>query len=505
MDPDSAYKWLLDHNKETAYIESAQSLLGWDQRTYIPAHGHAHRAAQLAVMAKLLHGRMTDPKMGEMLSAVEGTALVSDPLSPEAVNVREWRRDHDRAVKIPEDLAVELARAGAEGESAWEAAKPANDWEAFKPYLERIVRLKCEEADALGYAEERYDALLDEFEPGETVRDLEPLFSRLREPLVDLMDYIRGSGNVPDISVLHRRFPRFVQGDFSREVASRIGYNFAAGRLDSSAHPFSTGIGPGDVRITTRYDEEYFSMAVFGTIHEAGHAIYEQGLPADAWGAPMGRSVSLGIHESQSRLWENFVGRSRGFWRFFHPEALRRFDVLSEVSLDAFLFAVNDVRPGFIRTEADEVTYNLHVMLRFELELALLRGRIEVKDLPEAWNEKMREYLELTPPDYARGVLQDIHWSGGAIGYFPTYTLGNVYAAQFFARAERDLGGLEETFAAGEFKPLLEWLREKIHSQGSRYRPRDLVRFVTGEDPNPEYLVGYLNKKYRNLYGSPRS
>jgi carboxypeptidase Taq len=271
--------------------------------------------------------------------------------------------------------------------------------------------------------------------------------------------------------------------------------------MDATAHPFTVGIGPGDVRITTRYDEGYFSMAFFGAVHETGHALYDQGLPVVHWGTPMSEAASLGIHESQSRLWENLVGRSRGFWSHFYPSARDCFPVLADVPLNAFHFAINQVSPSLIRTEADEVTYNLHIMVRFELELELIGGRMEARDLPEAWNEKMQAYLGLQPPDYASGVMQDIHWSEGAMGYFPTYTLGNLYAAQFFARARRDLGDLEAAFSRGELAPLLQWLREKIHAQGKRYRPRELLKAVTGEDLNPGYLVSYLEDKFRELYG----
>lgn len=500
MDANTAYSWLLDHNRQTAYLGSATQVLAWDQRTYIPAKGHAHRASQFAAIAGILHTRMTDPKIGEMLAVVEGSGLVTDPLSDEAVNVREWRRDYDRAVKVPERLAVDLARATAEGESVWEKARPANDWPAFKPYLERIISLKREEADAIGYAEEPYDALLDAYEPGETTKNLEALFTRLRAPLVELLDCIRGSAKRPEVSVLRRFYPRASQEEFAREVAANLGYDFDAGRLDATAHPFSVRIGPGDARITTRYDENFFNTAFFGVIHETGHALYSLGIPAESWGAPVGRSVSLGIHESQSRIWENFVGRSLGFWQHFYPLAQKCFGVLADVSPETFYFAVNEVQPGLIRVEADEVTYNLHILLRFELELALLRGELEADGLPGAWNEKMEAYLGGAPSDYANGVMQDIHWSGGAIGYFPTYTLGNIYAAQFFARAELDLGCLKTRFAAGDFAPFLDWLREKIHKQGSRLRPHDLVRAVTGGDPNPEYLLRYLNKKFRTLY-----
>jgi carboxypeptidase Taq len=501
MKSHEAYEWLVSHSKEIGYLDSMRSLLGWDQRTHIPSKGHAHRAAQLASLAGLLHSMVTDPKIGEMLDLVEQSDLVRDRLSAEAVNAREWRRAFDRSTKIPRRLAVELARTTAEGETAWEAAKPKNDWDGFKPRLERIVALKREEASILATGPELYDALLDEYEPGEKAINLESVFAGLREALVALLNRIADSGRSPDLSVVGNHFPIPAQEGFAREVIARLGYDLDAGRMDPSAHPFTVGIGPGDVRITTRYDEKAFSMAFFGAIHETGHALYDQGLLSQHWGTPLGQAVSLGIHESQSRTWENLVCRSLHFWKHCYPLARKYFPALKDVPLDAFYFAINNVRRSLIRTEADEVTYNLHVLLRFEVELALIRGDLEVSGLPEVWNEKMKAYLGISPPDFARGVMQDIHWSGGAIGYFPTYTLGNLYAAQFFSRARKDIPNLDTLFSQGDFSPFLDWLHTRIHAQGSRYLPRDLVRTVTSEDLNPGYLIDYLNAKFGSLYG----
>jgi len=500
MSPEDAYQWLKQDSLETAHFTSLGRLLGWDQRTQIPPKGHPHRHAQFAMLAGWIHQRQTNPRLGEMLTTVEGSELVRDPLRAEAVNVREWRRDYDRATKIPQGLAVALAQAAAEGETAWEQTRPLSDWQTFRPFLSRIVALKRQEAEALGYEQEPYDALLDDYEPGETAAALAPLLGELRDALIGLLEAVQGSSRLPDRAILHRHFPKGDQERFARMAAAKIGYDLQAGRLDPTAHPFSTGIGPGDVRITTRYDEDCFSMAFFSVLHETGHALYDQGLPAEHWGAPRGQAVSLGIHESQSRMWENLVGRSLGFWKFFYPEAQKIFPALADVSLEAFHLAVNDVRPDLIRTEADEITYNLHILLRFELERALVKGELQVAELPDARDDKMRTFLGLTPPNHAQGLMQDVHWSAGHLGYFPTYTLGNLYAAQFFARAERDLGDLEAAFARGDFGALLGWLREKIHRQGNRYRPRELVKAVTGEDPNPDYLIRYLTNKFGKLY-----
>jgi len=355
----------------------------------------------------------------------------------------------------------------------------------------------------LGYAAEPYDAHLDDYEPGETAGGLAPVLEELRGALIRILAAVQESGRRPQGEVVRRRFPAAAQENFARLAAANIGYDFAGGRLDKTAHPFSTDIGPGDVRITTRFDERNFCQAFFGTLHETGHALYDQGLPADHWGTPRGETVSLGIHESQSRLWENLVGRSLGFWRFFYPKAREVFPVLQDIPLEVFHLAINEVRPSLIRTEADEVTYNLHILLRFELERALMNGDLEVEELPGAFNDKMQAYLGMTPPSPGQGVMQDVHWSAGLFGYFPTYTLGNLYAAQFYARAEADLGPLEEGFAAGDFAPLLTWLREKIHLQGNRLWARPLVKEVTGEGLEPRRLVGYLARKFGALYGFP--
>jgi carboxypeptidase Taq len=322
-----------------------------------------------------------------------------------------------------------------------------------------------------------------------TAQEVERLFEPLRRHTPELTAQIQRAPRQPDTSILRRHYPREAQERFCRLIAERIGFDWQRGRLDPTVHPFATRLSPGDVRITTRYYEDFLNPSLFGTIHELGHALYEMGLPEEHWGTPMGASASLGMHESQSRMWENFVGRSRAFWEYFYPIAQEHFDALREVALDDFVFAVNAVQPSTIRVEADEVTYNLHILLRFELELALLRGELQVADLPSAWNEKFKAYMGFEPPNDAEGVLQDVHWSGGMIGYFPTYTLGNLYAAQLYAAAERDLGDLQAQFRRGEFAPLLEWLREKVHRQGQRYPAKELIERITGAPPSAEPLL----------------
>jgi len=501
MTPAQAYKELCDKSRQIAYLGSAIAVLNWDQRTMIPAKGHDHRVGQLTFLAGMYHNMKTDPRIGELLAVTQGSDQPSDPLAVEAVNLRLWKRSYDMAVRIPEKLAVELAKASAEGQSVWEQAKPQNDWDRFKPYLERIVALKREEAEALGYEHEPYDALLDRYEEGETTRHLQPIFERLRVALAELLSRLQGSRMPAGANVPRGRYAVTDQEAFAVHVASKIGYDMGAGRLDVSAHPFTTGIGPGDVRITTRYSEDSLHGAIFTVLHEAGHALYHQGLPLEHWGTPMCRPASLGVNESQSRMWENLVGRSLSFWKHFYPDLVSRFPAVADVPLEDFHRHINDVKPSLIRVDADEVTYNIHILLRFELEVMLASGELEVEDLPEAWNMKIYKFLGIRPPDHATGLMQDVHWSSGSVGYFPTYTLGNLYSAQLFAKARREIGDVDALMERGEFSPLLEWLRKNIHSQGSRYQPRPLVRTVTGEDLNPDHLIDYLRGKYLALYG----
>jgi carboxypeptidase Taq len=500
--PQDAYDDLIRRSQEIALLESCLSLLGWDHKTYMPPKGSAHRAEQVALLAGLVHQRVTDPKMGDLLAIVEGSDIVRDAPAPAAVNVREIRRTYDRETKVPEALVTELARTCTQAEDVWVEARRQSDFALFRPWLEKVIGLKRQEAQALSNSGNLYDALLDEYEPGETSANLARVFADLRNDLVPLVQAIGGSGRQPDLSILHREYPIAVQEAFGRTAAAAIGFDFEAGRLDVTTHPFCSGIGPGDTRLTTRYNVLDFVDALFGVLHETGHGLYDQGLDPSHYGTPMGSFVSLGIHESQSRLWENLVGRSRAFWEHFYPKAQQAFPgALGDVDLDDFYFAINDVRPSFIRTEADEVTYNLHVLLRFELEQALISGVLTVGDLPGAWNETLKRTLNLTPPDDRRGCLQDIHWSGGAFGYFPTYTLGNLYAAQFFAHARGDLGDLDALFRRGEFPPLRKWLKTRIHRQGQRHRAADLVRVVTGEPLNHRYLLEHLRAKFGPLYG----
>ncbi len=498
----TAYAELVRRWRERALLASCSALLGWDEQTYLPRGGSAYRGDQMALLAGLHHERATDPDIGELLETVEGSDVLADPESPEAANVREWRRGFDRVTRLPRSLVEELARTTSMAQQEWVEARKASDFKKFQPWLESIVGLKRQEAACLSLGGDIYDALLDEYEPGASGKDLAVLFESLRADLVPLVAAIAGSGRGSKASSLEGGYPLDRQKVFGEMVAAAIGFDFERGRLDTTAHPFCTGIGPGDTRITTRFDPRDFSGAFFGILHEVGHGLYEQGLDPAHHGTPMGEAVSLGVHESQSRLWENAVGRSRAFWEHWLPAARRVFrEPLHAVGLDAFHAAINRVEPSLIRVEADEVTYNLHILIRFELEQALIGGDLAVEDVPGAWTEKYRQYLGITPPDDARGCLQDIHWAAGLVGYFPTYTLGNLYAAQLYDEANRELGGLEASFARGEFADLLGWLREKIHRNGQRYRSADLIRHATGKGLDHRPLIESLKSRYGPIYG----
>ncbi|MEX0703162.1 MAG: carboxypeptidase M32 [Planctomycetales bacterium] len=502
-DTQPLYDQLLAESKRTALLASCGSLLGWDEQTNLPRGGAAHRAEQSSLVAGLAHEWAVSPRRGELLRELESRGLPDAPDGPLAANVRELRRDYDRATKLPRRLVEELSRVTCLAQQAWVEARKRSAFRQFLPWLEQVVALKQEEAQALGAKTGvPYDALLDQYEPDATAAQVARAFAPLRDELVRLVAEIRDSGRAPDVSILARRYSVDAQRKFATEAARKIGFDLDAGRIDEAAHPFCSGIGPGDCRLTTRYDEHHFPGAFFGVLHEAGHGIYDQGLDRDHWGTPLGDSVSLGVHESQSRMWENRVGRSLAFWRHFFPQAQAAFpEALRDVPLDDFHAAINDVRPSFIRVEADEVTYNLHIMLRFELEQPLVAGDLAPSDVPAAWNEKFAGCFGLVPQSDAQGCLQDIHWSAGLIGYFPTYALGNMYAAQLFEAAERELGDLDAQFAAGEFRPLKEWLNANIHRRGRQYPPAKLIETVTDAAPSHAPLVRQLRTKFASLYG----
>lgn len=471
----------------------------------MPPKAAAFRAEQSAAMAGLVHSRFTSPRVGELIEAAAEEVRGLPPDSVEAANVRETRRKYLRQKKLPATLVEELSRTTVLSEHSWAASRKANDYAAFKPYLARMYELKRQEVACYGYETEPYDALLEDYEPGERAANLRAILGGLRGPLVELVAKVTEAarkGKGPSADVLARHYPRQAQEAFARQVATELGFDFSGGALAVSAHPFCSGIAPGDVRITTRYDESNFGDAFYSVLHETGHALYEQGLPSEHFGTPAGEAVSLGIHESQSRMWENLVGRSRSFWQYLLPRAREAFgSTLADVDVEQMYRAVNRIEPSLIRVEADEATYNLHILLRFELETALLEGSLSVDDLPGVWKARMKSDLGVEVPNDADGCLQDVHWSAGLVGYFPTYTLGNLYAAQFFQRARQELGDLDAMFARGQFAPLLAWLRRNIHQYGRRYTAAELVRRVTGQPLSPAPLLEHLRIRAAEVYG----
>ena len=500
--PPDTFHQLCEYVRETALLVSASALLQWDERTLLPPRGGEYRAEQVALLAGLIHARQTDPQLRDWLHELDGHSGGNEATDDQAVAVRELRRQYKKQTKLPRRLVEELSRAAVLGQQKWSAARQCNDFATFAPQLKKILNLKREQAAAIGYEECAYDVLLDDFEPLQRTSEVTQVLSELRESLVPLVAAIQDSPRAPNRDILTRDYPVGAQAEFGRRAAHQIGFDFERGRLDETDHPFCSSMGPHDCRITTRYEKNFFPMAFFGTLHEAGHGMYDQGLRNEWYGLPPGSYVSLGVHESQSRLWENFVGRNQPFWRFFFPLAQKAFPLsLESVGLDDFYFAINDVRPSMIRVEADEVTYNLHIIVRFELEQALIDGNLSVRDLPAAWNDLYRKYLGIEPTNDAEGVLQDIHWSAALFGYFPTYSLGNLYAAQLFERALADLRDLDTQFEQGEFQPLLEWLRTNVYRWGKAHSAAELVKRVAGSPISHQPLVRYLYDKLGPLYG----
>jgi carboxypeptidase Taq len=492
---------LRDHAAETSYLASASALLQWDQQTGMPSAGETFRADQLAYFSTLIHERTTSPEYGEMIDSLATSDLAKDKFSDEGSTIRVLKREYDRERKIPTAIVAELTRVESLAQQAWVACRKANDFKTFAPHLETIFRLKREVAAAIGYVHHPYDALLDEYEPELTTPEANRLLEGLRDALRPIVQAVVQSPNRAPVEILHRSYPIALQHQFGKHIASQMGFAFHGGRLDTTAHPFCETVGPGDIRLTTRYDEHLFGSGLYSILHEAGHGTYEQGLRSNWYGLPPGSACSLGVHESQSRLWENLVGRSRSFWTWCLPLAKAVFpDALHDVSAEQIFFAVNESKPSLIRVEADEVTYNLHIIIRTELEQELLDERLKVPDLPTAWNERYQKYLGITPTSDANGVLQDVHWSAGLIGYFPTYSLGNIYASCLFAAADKALGGLEAMFARGEFAPLLEWLRKNIHEQGQTRPAATLIENACQAKPTHEPLIEHLRTKYGALY-----
>jgi carboxypeptidase Taq len=489
------YRELLEKVRELSTLEQAASLLAWDEQTYMPPGGSADRARQKAELSGVIHERLTSKGMGRLIRALRKQELSADG----AVILRETERKWRRASSIPGDLVREVAHTQSMAIEAWAKARQNSQFKVLKPWLGRMISLKQREAEYVGYRAVPYDALLDDFEPGMRSKDLDAIFSRLKAKLVPMAIKLLEEPQPAPIKP-SGRCPLEGQRAFIMQLCTSMGFDMGRGRIDASQHPFTMGAG-NDVRITVRYDECDPLYATMPALHETGHALYEQGFLEKYYGTPLADAVSAGIHESQSRLWENMVGRGMPFWSFHYPALRKAFPGMGKISLPDFYRGMNAVRRSFIRTESDEVTYNLHIMLRYDVESAVLAGKLKVGEIPSYWNERFEEYLGITVPDDARGCLQDIHWAIGSFGYFPTYALGNLYAAQFWAAARRRVPGLEKCIASGDTGPLLGWLRKNVHRHGKRYEAAELMEKATGKKLSEDYFIGYVKEKYGPIYG----
>jgi carboxypeptidase Taq len=488
-------------DEKISHYTNILGLLNWDARTGAPKKGKPIFAKAKGTLSTEMFKLSVSQEMGEYLEKLSKPLVNErlDDVTKACVRVR--KAAYDKSKRIPPEEYTEYVVLMSNANDAWEEARANNDFSNFQPFLEKMVATKQKFAEYYGYEGHPYNALLDDFEPGLTVEKLDPLFADLRKSSIDLLVRIQNAENQPRKDIFEQKYDIDQQKAFNLFILPKLGYDMEAGRLDETTHPFALGINTGDVRITTRYDEDNVRMAIFGTIHETGHGLYEQGVNPDFEGTVIRRGASFGIHESQSRFLENMVGRSEVFWSYFYEDFKSYFpDQLSNVPLDEFYRAINRVDPSFIRVEADELTYNLHIMIRYEIEKGLIGGDIEVQDLPQIWNEKMEEYLDITPPTDKLGVLQDVHWSQGGFGYFPSYSLGNLYAAQLLSTIKQEMPELYEDIKQGEFMKIREWLRENIHQYGKLYTPAQLIKKLTGEDLNAKYLVDYLEEKYSKVY-----
>lgn len=481
-----------------ADLEAVQAILNWDKEVHMPPAGNTVRARQLASLAGMSHEIASSNELGDILSELEAQA---DQLTAiEAQNVAISLKDYRRQKKYSKDFVQRRSLISSSTYDAWVKAREANNAKEYLPALDQMIQLKREETEILGYEDHPYDALIDLFEPEMRVAELDVLFRDVKDQLVEFVAELRSRPQV-DNTFLQQHYPKDQQWELGIELLKGIGYDFNAGRQDISRHPFTTTFGPGDIRVTTRIDEHNLDNMTWSSIHEGGHALYEQGLPAEEFGLPSGRYTSLGIHESQSRLWENNVGRGMDFWQHWYPALKQRFkQQLAKVSLSDFYKGINKIHPGLVRTESDELHYHFHVLIRYEVEKQLIEGKLKTADLPDYWASKYQEYLALEIPDDRQGILQDIHWSLGSIGYFPTYSLGSFYAAQFYQQAAKDIENLDQQLQVGNTQPLLDWLKNHIHRHGQIYSAGKLCLEITGEKLNFQYFMQYAKKKYGKIY-----
>lgn len=483
--------------RKVADIQFASGVLNWDQETYMPEKGAGFRAQQLSTLAGIAHELASSEKLGSLLHVLSADNSLNEK---EKRNIRESSRAYNDNKKYSTAFVEELSKTISETFQAWQKAKTNNDFSAYAPYLEKLVALKRQECELLGYEEHPYDALLNQYEPGARTKELELLFADVRRELVIFVQEIAGKKQNND-DFMYRQYNKDLQWEFGLELLKGMGFDFSAGRQDISSHPFTTNFSSQDVRVTTRINENDLNEMIWSCIHEGGHALYEQGLPEEEYGLPSGEYISLGIHESQSRLWENNVGRGLPYWKANYSRLQALFpENLSKVELIDFYKGMNIVKPSLIRTSADELTYHFHILIRFEIEKALIEGTVQVNELPALWNQKYKDYLGIEVPNDAQGILQDIHWSHGSFGYFPTYSLGSFYAAQFYAQAVKEIPDLEKQIEKGDNTQLTSWLRNKIHRFGKFYKANELCETICGEKLNFKYFMEYARKKYSALY-----
>ena len=494
-------KLLREKLAELADLRASSAVLEWDQMVNMPEGAAVDRGEQIATIEKIQHIKSTSDELGQLLEDLTEYTKGLDPDSDDTRLVRVAKRNFDKQAKVPTEYVTEIARESTVAQSVWEKAKDASNFAMFQPNLERLVELRRQYADFFKPWDHVYDPLLDDFEPGMKTSEVQEIFNTIRPKQVELIKAISEKEKV-DRSFLYLDFPEKKQWEFGEEVITKFGYDWEHGRQDKSAHPFTTSFGINDVRITTRVKENYLPTAMFGTFHECGHALYEMGIAQNLNRSPLADGASMAVHESQSRMWENLIGRSKQFWKHFYPRLQELFSSqLGNVSLEKFYRGINAVEPSFIRVEADEATYNLHIMLRLELEIALMEGSMAVKDAPDAWNQKCKEYLGIIPSDDAEGILQDVHWSFGGFGYFPTYALGNLVSAQLWEKMSEEIKDIEEKIETAKFDAILAWLRENVHVHGAKYEPQELVQRVTGSKITPEPYIKYLNSKFGEIYG----
>ncbi|MBW7456507.1 carboxypeptidase M32 [Paenibacillus sepulcri] len=494
---------LSSFRERIAQIKSYEEALGvlyWDLRTGAPRKGMEARSEAIGMLSGQMFKLSTAPELGEWLTELEQEGNLGDLSEIDRRLVKETRKDYDRSVKIPPKLYQEYVVLTSQAESMWEEAKAKSDYPSFEPYLDKIITYNNQFIDLWGPGATRYDTLLDAYEPGMTTAELDQVFGGLREKLVPLAAAIASSPHQPERGFLKQTFAKEAQKKFSLFILEQMGFDFTGGRLDESVHPFATGLNPGDVRITTRYLTDDVTSALFGTIHEGGHALYEQNIMKELIGTTLCTGTSMGIHESQSRFWENVIGRSKPFWGRYFGDLQRHFPGQLDVGVEDFYRATNVVKPSLIRIEADELTYNLHIIIRYEMEKLIFNEGVKASELPALWNEKYREYLGVVPQNDGEGVLQDVHWSGGAFGYFPSYSLGNMYAAQITVTMEQEIPGFWGLVERGELLPIKAWLTDKVYQYGKLRTPSELINAITGKPLDPDYLVAYLEKKYSDIY-----